>query len=357
MPAPAAFAPRGHNQTMRRRTQFGIAAVAVLVVLLSAYSAYWLVVARRIENGIALWASSARERRLDASWHRFGVAGFPLRFQIALKGGVLRDRSVDPAPELRVPMLSGSAAPWNLDDWRLSAPAGLAARLDGSSSRPPLQVSAPSGEGVLHLGAAGGGALWLRLPDARVGGSARLRVGAADIWVTLPPRPAHGHTEPNFGIALDLRAIELPAASWTLGDRLEQLAFGMTVKGVLPSGNLAHSVEAWRDAGGTIELDNLDLRWAGLGATATGTIALDQDLQPIGAFSGAVEGYDRVLRALVQVGRLRAGDAGLAQLVLTMLAKTGPHGRPQVTTSFTIQNGQMYLGPAKLGPAPRLAWK
>ena len=117
------------------------------------------------------------------------------------------------------------------------------------------------------------------------------------------------------------------------------------------------TLAAWRDAGGTVKLDNLELRWGGLGATATGTLALDRELQPIGGFSGAIEGYDRVLQALVVAGRLPAGDAGLAQLALTLLAKAGPDGRPQIATSFTIQNGQMFLGPARLGPAPRLAWK
>jgi hypothetical protein len=54
---------------------------------------------------------------------------------------------------------------------------------------------------------------------------------------------------------------------------------------------------------------------------------------------------------------MRAGDARLARLALTMLAKAGPDGRPQISTSFTIQNGQMFLGPAKLGPAPRIPWQ
>jgi hypothetical protein len=40
-----------------------------------------------------------------------------------------------------------------------------------------------------------------------------------------------------------------------------------------------------------------------------------------------------------------------------MLAKAGPDGRPQIATSFTIQNGQMFLGPARLGPVPRIAWE
>ena len=86
------------------------------------------------------------------------------------------------------------------------------------------------------------------------------------------------------------------------------------------------------------------------------TMALDAELQPIGAFSGAIEGYDELMAALVAAGRLRGSDAGLARMALGFLAKPGAGGRPQIATSLTIQDGQMLLGPIKLGPAPRISW-
>jgi hypothetical protein len=70
-------------------------------------------------------------------------------------------------------------------------------------------------------------------------------------------------------------------------------------------------------------LTNLLLKWRGLNANATGTIALDRELQPIGGFSGAIEGYDQILTAL----HLRAADAGLAWLALALLAKPGRTAR------------------------------
>jgi hypothetical protein len=349
--------PAGYNRLMRRPTRYGLAALAALLVLIGGYSAYWLFVARQIGDGIGAWAQSAGDKEVDASWRAVGVTGFPLSFRVSLTDLVLRDRSVSPAPELRVGTLLANAAPWDLYDWRLGAPSGLAAELEGAGERPTLRLAAASAAGALALGSAGGGTLWLRLTDAGTEGGDAVRAAAAIVWIILPSRPAQRHTEPNFGVAADLYRVRLPVAARALGENLEQLAFGVTVKGALPGGNLVRSVASWRDAGGTIELDNLALKWGGLGATATGTLALDQDLQPIGGFSGAIEGYDQVLRALVEAGRMRPGDAGLAQLALTMLAKAGPDGRPQIATSFTIQNGQMFLGPARIGPAPRLAWK
>src|SRR5208283_1721724 len=116
------------------------------------------------------------------------------------------------------------------------------------------------------------------------------------------------------------------------------------------------AAEAWRDAGGTLELDQLTLRWGPLMVTGSGTVALDADTQPIGSFSGAIQGYGELMTALVAAGRLRAGDARLAGLALAMLAKPGADGHPEIATSFTIQNGEMFLGPARLGKAPRFDW-
>jgi hypothetical protein len=217
-------------------------------------------------------------------------------------------------------------------------------------------VTARTADGVVGIARQGGWTLWLALQDAGVAAADRVRVSSAEAWIIVPPNAPQKHMDPSVALAFDLRQVQLPLTIGPLGDNVDELAFGVTVKGAIPNGTFAEAAAAWRDAGGTIELDNLRLHWGGLGATATGTVALDQELQPIGHFSGAIQGYDQILTALVQGGQMRATDAGLARLALTMLAKAGPDGRPEIHTAFTIQNGQMFLGPAKLGKVPRLTW-
>jgi hypothetical protein len=199
--------------------------------------------------------------------------------------------------------------------------------------------------------------LWLRLQDVSAEAGEAVAVSSADAWIVVPAKPPRLHTDPALGVALDLRQLKLADVTPVLGETIDELAFGVNVKGAVPGGKLVQAASEWRDAGGTIELDNLHVQWGGLGATATGTIALDRELQPIGGISGAIQGYDQILTALVQSGRMRAAEAGLARLALAMVAKAGPDGKPAIATAFTIQNGQMFLGPAKLGKAPRIAWE
>jgi hypothetical protein len=342
---------------MRRSARLGLAALALLLVLLGAYTAYWLIVVERIKDGIALWAQTEKVEKVDVSWQRIVATGFPFAFRVVLNTVALRDSRVSPAPELRIPVLAGETRPWNFARWQLAAPEGLSAELAGVGARPPLKLAAQTAAGVLMMDPQAGTILWLRLQDvaAEAGGAAA--VSSADAWVVLPAKPPRAHTEPALGIAVDLRQLKLTDLTPILGETIDELALGVSVKGAVPDGKLVQAVAEWRDAGGTVELDNLQMKWGGLGATATGTIALDQELQPIGGLSGAIQGYDQILAALVQSGRMRASDAGIARLALAMLAKAGPDGKSEIRTAFTIQKGQMFLGPARLGKAPRIAWE
>ena len=332
----------------------------LLLLLLAcggAYTVYWRIAAGRIKEEFAAWVQDRRAGKLDVSWQKLRVTGFPIAFRVELKGAAFRYVAVSPAPVLRIPALSGSARPWNPTRWRLAARKGLTAEIAGAAGRAPIRLAARSATGAVAVALSGGATIWLTLENTVAEEGERVDVGLADSWLVLPSQPPGAHTEPLFGIALRLQQMRLPVAVAPLGNTIDDLSAGLTVKGALPPGPLIRAISAWRDAGGTVELDHLRLRWGALGAKGAGTMALDQDLQPIGGFSGAIEGYGEILTALVKSGRMGAQEAGLARLALTMLAKAGPDGRPEIATSFTIENGEMYLGPARLGPAPRIGWE
>jgi len=339
---------------MPRSTRFGLVILAALLVIAGGYTGYWFLVARRIEAGIVDWAQSRRADKIDFSWQKMRVSGYPVAFRVDLGSAALRDGAITPSPELHIPVLSGTARPWDFADWRLATPDGFTADFAAAGGGAPVKLVAQTADGVVSIEPEGGWTLWLTLRDTTIEAGAPVLVGSASAMLTVPPSV---HTEPMLALAVQTSQIKLPVAVGPLGDAIDELDFGATEKGAIPSGKLGDAVAAWRDAGGKIELDNLRLKWGALDATATGTIALDQGLQPTGGFSGAIQGYDQILTALVQNGQMRASDAGLARIALSLLAKTGPGGKPEIRTVFTIQNGQMFLGPAKLGRVPRITWE
>ena len=341
---------------MRRPIRLGLAAAALLVAVFGAYSVYWFVVAGRLEDGVAQWAGSLRAQSLDLSWRAIRVDGFPLAFRVVLEEARLRGSATAPNGEFRVPLLSGSARPWNFRLWQLTAADGVSATANLAGGA-VATLSVRRATGSATVAQEGGGMLWLSLKEPAADLGVRLAARDADLWLTLPPHLPQTHTERAVGIALDARGLSLPTVPAPFKNPVDEVSFGVTVMGRVPAAPLRQAAAAWRDSGGTLELDQVALSWGSLRVTGSGTVALDPDLQPIGGFSGAVEGYGELLRALVAGGRMRPGDARLAQLALGMLAKPGADGRPEIATSFTIQNGEMFLGPAKLGAAPRIVWE
>jgi len=332
---------------MRRSTGLGL--LFLLLAVAGLYSAYWFVVAGRLESGVRDWAQSLPAQNIDLAWKAVRVGGFPFAFAVDLNDVTLHDRAA-PAGDAQAPTLQARARPWDLFHWALTAPSGLRGTIEGA------RIAVDNATGSVAVGGAGGGTLWLGLRDAGIDIGLHLVAKEADLWLDLPPGQPRTHGEKALGLALDVRQVTMPLVPAPLRNPLDEMSFAATVMGTVPAGTPRQAAAAWRDSGGTIELAHFTLRWGPLAITLSGTIPLDADLQPIGAFSGAIEGSNELVAALVAAGQLRASDANLARLALAVLSKPGPNGRPQISSSFTIQNGQMYLGPARLGAAPRITW-
>src|SRR6201989_161146 len=114
---------------MRRRPRLGFATIAALLMAVAAYTAFWFVAAGRIESSFGDWGQSAKGDKLDFSWQKIRIDGYPAAFRVRLASVVARDDARTPTPEFHVPVLSATARPWNFADWRLTMRNGLAAEI------------------------------------------------------------------------------------------------------------------------------------------------------------------------------------------------------------------------------------
>jgi len=335
---------------MRRATILRLIGV-ILVIGIGAYTAFWWIAAGKIKEAAAAWRDTAHSQKIDASWQDMRVTGYPLAFRLELGTVALKDGATNPPATLQAPTLTASVRPWNFDAASFTAPDGLSATF-GDGPAPVARITAERSSGAVARGDDGGAAIWLSLYQAKADMGLPFGARAVHAWLALPP----GVPQQGLGLAIDARDVTPPALPPGFSGTIDDVAFGVTLRGEFPVGPLRQAAAKWRESGGTIELDHLDLHWGEMRINGSGTLALDNELQPVGGFSGGISGFDQLLGALVAAGRVKASDARVARLALAMLAKAGPDGRPEIGTSLTIQNGQMYLGPAKLGPAPRIDW-
>jgi Uncharacterized protein conserved in bacteria (DUF2125) len=354
--APALSPVNGHVYiaAMRRSKILAITGAGLVVIGFGTYSAFWWFAAGKIKEEAATWAAKAHEQEADVSWKALRVAGYPFAFHVELTDLALRRDAPGKASEFRAPIFSVSVVPWNLRAADFAAPQGFTATL-GPDSAPLAKLSADKLSGAAAAGRDGQRTVWLSLLGAK--GTAGDEISARVVygWIIWPRNPPAAHGELGLAVAALVRDTGVPAAPPGFTNPIEEISLGLTAMGPIPSGPPRQAATAWRDSGGTLELDHINLRWGNVTVNGNGTFALDGELQPTGALSGGIAGYDQLMNALVAAGRVKEKDARVGRLALSLLAHPGKDGRAEIAAQLTIQDGEMRLGPIKL-PAPRINW-
>lgn len=325
---------------------------ALVLVALLAYAGYWYYVAGMLRDQLEPWAQAQADQGYLVRWDDAKVGGFPgsFRFDFTnLSFGTLR-----PVPvAINAATVAAWAMPWNLKHWEFTAPSGArlvdpsnsggfdTQHLDGAIDVEDRAVAAID---VTAVGVNG------------VGLAQGIQIGDAEAHIELPATPPQSHTDTALGLSLQVSQATLPTAVPGFGNTLSGFSFAAQLKGALPPGPFAQALAQWRDSGGTIELPSLRLRWGSLLLDASGTLALDNALQPEGAFSAIITGQDQAVDVAVMTGALRPEQASAAKAVLGLLAKPNGSGQSAITLPITLQNQQLFLGPAKIATVPPIPW-
>jgi hypothetical protein len=376
-----------------RRVGYGL--IALLVLLVAADVGYWNWAARRMRDGVRAWIAD----RTAEGWHvRAGkliVGGWPVAVTAHLPDVVMTHdpgSRADAFPA-RVRFASGGVD------------------LLVSLFRPTTLTLALQGEQRIQMGDVppvllSGDMLHIQLPltspaDREITFSGRgVRVQpAAKTWT------AHiGTVEGQAGLAdaeagaaaLDftcsVNGIDLPAGDratgfkYPLGPSIADVTVTGTLNGPFPSGArpatlpkgaqagasapspgsspaptqagpLAASASAWRDGGGSLEVKEALLDWGPLHLTSTATLALDDQLQPMGSGSAKVSGYQEALDRLAAAGVLTKSAATVAKAMLSLLAGTGTGDNPsEVEVPLTLQYRTLSMRQVPLVRLPELDW-
>jgi len=343
-----------------RRTLVLLAAFALA---LAAYGAYWYSVAELVRQGILDWSAARRSAGFTIGWDRYEVTGFPLALRVTVEQPIFGQSGVEPGYEARAPLLVAEARPWALDHWRVAAEPGITLQVQPGPARPAITIDAAALAGTVmprvgdDAARNPGADITLAASGLTIAGEARLTIAHASAHADLPTRRTASHLESWLAAAITLDGVTLPQAVPPLGDTIDHVAATLTVKGSIAGGPHRLALADWRDDGGTLEIEAFDLDWGKLVLAANGTLALDAALQPVGALTATIGGYEDIIDALVASGNLRAGDAALAKLALGLLAKPAPNGGYRLSAPLTLQSGQVFVGPVRLARMPNFTWE
>lgn len=349
------------SRTTRRSLWLLVAGLPLLLVLADAV--FWQVATQQLESGFKAWLSQARSAGWTIKAGTLRTGGWPLATTltvndlsiegartdipggaawtaetVTLRIALLNPRilEIDAGNRQTLRIADGQTIPFAADRFTL--------RLLLSGTPVPLSLDVQCSKLQAEISTTGTPVVPLTIGQFR---------GHAD----LNPDAQQG--EAAIALSFSLESVGLPSGfRWPLGPRISAFSVEGAVDGPVPAATDATTAAtAWRDGGGSVEIQRLALGWGPLGLAASATLALDDQLQPMGAGNSHVIGYAAALDALASNGSLSRSAATAAKAVLSLLASSGgDDDPPAVDVPLTLQYRTLSMRQVPLLRFPELDW-
>lgn len=324
--------------------RLAIFTAAFVILAAAAYSLYWFHSAGQARNHVQSWADARRAQGWTVQWQDLEISGFPLHLTITAT-----------RPDLTTPSglswRTSQIQVWTNPLWPDSAHLSTSGRQDIHWQDRDLTVEVESLTATFSPGTMDAHIRTLR----HAGG-----FGTADLALStaaLPRLPTPGDHPASWRFALSSRDIALPDAQLQgFAPHVALAEISGRVMGDIPDAAPLAAIIGWSKQGGVLELDHLAVDWPPLGMEGDGTAALDPHGQPLVALSTRIHGFDALMDQLAQNGLVEPATGRTLKTILGLMSKPDHRGRPAIPAPLSIQDGQLYLGPARLTPVPAIPW-
>ena len=329
----------------------------LLIAAAALWSGYWFVGSTAVREGVVTWFADASRQGLTAENTGVTVAGFPNRFDLTIDGPKLSDPASGAG--WQAPFVQVFAMTWK--PWHVIA------------ALPPEQVVTLPDQ-VLTVGSQGLMASLRAKPSTDLP-LAEVRLAGSSLSLASD----RGWTLALGEFTLGLRADDaLGPAGYELGFDLAPLTpdpgFLAAAKAVtipdLPPSDLPGVIDAlWgsiyltfsapldRNAGAAqpylrrVEINQFNLTWGALAASASGVVEADGNGYAAGRVTVDITNWDRLPALLVAAGLVTPEVAPTIARGMQALAAQSADLKV-LSLSLVMEDGRMSFGPFPLGPAP-----
>ncbi len=340
---------------------YWIIAVVTPLLIVAGDLVYWRITVDHLRTGYRDWIGTSVDQGWEISSGVVSIGGWPWTATVAIPEFTLRHAGSSLPGNLQV---AGVGVALSISMFR---PANLMISMSGpvhlrAADTPDLVLT--SEENWVSVSLADGDshainfhATGLRVEPAMAAwyataGLVNARVKVVDEVKTL-------RSEPAAYFSVSAEAIVLPTLlKWPLGTNISSLSLNGVLNGPLPKiRDVTGWAEAWRDAGGSLAISHLALGWGPLGLTSSATLALDDQLQPMGSGNGRIVGYAPTLDRLAAAGTLTKSAATAAKAMLSLMAGPGESDEPSaVDVPLTLQYRTLSMRQVPLVRLPELDW-
>ena len=332
--------------------------VGVVIAVVAAWTGAWFYIADQVRDEIEAVAGqntpsgAVRYRGLE-------IGGYPFRIQVELTG-----------PRIDLSGTEGGFR-WATDKIgavrHLWQPRHVLLDLTGqhqfewSQDGAARAVTLDNGEAMASIETGAGGRLDrlsvdIKAPSLRGDGGTAFIGKRLQVHARLTPDADDSVDLALRGDGLELGAGVLPPELMGMARNISLLDIRTTVTGLPQDARAATPIASWlttwRMGGGTVEVRQFRLLWGDMEINATGSLALDDRMRPIGALTAKIRGHEQLLDIAVRSGAMSKNGRIAAGAVLGLLAAAGGG---VLSVPVRMQDGQLFLGPAAIAELAPLA--
>jgi hypothetical protein len=353
--------PRHPNRRVMRRKHWVIA-LAIPLLTVASDLIYWGMASHRLRAGYQEWLAARTAEGWDVASAPVSIGGWPRAATVMVSKLTLHHSGPDIPGDLRVASagVTLSVSLLDPDELNLSLTGPLQVQI---GDLPDIMLTAGRCSVSVPMALVDPMPVGLEARDLRVQpakGGWQLTVGLLGVQAEIAADPtAADQSQPVARFALSSEAISLPTSIKSpLGSNISSLSLDGALNGKLPkTRDIRQWATAWRDGGGSLEITHLAMEWGPFGLTASATLALDDQLQPMGSGSGRVVGYAETLDRLAGAAILTRSAATAAKAVLSLMAGTADGDTPSaVDVPLTLQYRTLSMRQVPLVRLPELDW-
>jgi len=330
---------------------------------IAAYAGYWFLTAQVMENGLQSWIDQRRAEGFEISHGTVTIQGFPIEVAVTVPEPVVVAPPEQGGWEWRGDGITATVTPWAASEISVTTHGvhHVTPPIDQGLSPLSLQEGTLIADLTLDLMTGEVGDTRVSFDNAVVQGLTPLgpvKLEALTISHMVGQTQGAGPESTSLSLAVEGTNLTLPPGlTPSLAPTISSLSLTADVMSSFGPGPLSDSLALWRDAGGLINITNLDVDWKPLRLKTKGTLTLDQDMQPIGSFNATIQGFLEAIDGLARTQLVTRTNATLAKVVLNTLARRSLDGGSAVLyIPVSVTKSKVFLANVPLVVLPPLTW-
>jgi hypothetical protein len=338
--------------------KFGKAALIAIAASIVLWWAVWSIAASQYRTFVDNWIATHHVAGYDVTYQSRDAEGFPFDISLHFTDFVLQNSD---GVRIHANDVSLSTIPWRWHRFNAKLKHGFEIAIPFTGSKTLHIVTDETARDHTELAENGDWKLIdLDLADAKAlwGDDPFFSADKFAIALDRPETPPQNSQEPGLTIAGSAaNMIMPPGLDQPFGEKIAKIDVALRVMGDVPDPRKKESVAAWSNGAAVVQFDKFVLNWGPLLLSARGTLGLDDDLQPEGAFSADIGNHKEILKTLMAQNYIPKRDAGMLDSAINLFTKkVTVEGATGIQAPIAVQLGGLFLGPVRIFEFSDIKW-